>query len=399
MEPTAYAELFDPADGSALVTGSQNSSQHRISHTATLLPNGKVLVYGGYDGSGAHGLADLYHPDQGGWQFLINAAARSGHTATLLPTGKVLMAGGSDGGALSSCQLFDSNSYQFTNTGTFAFAAARWGQTATLLANGERVLIAGGGNDSAVLGTAQLYDVASGTWSLTGNLTTPRLRHTATLLPNGKILVTGGYTAHTGGTYLATAELYDPANGAWTATGSMSTPRSSHTATLLPNGRVLVAGGYIGTSTYLPGAELYDPASGSWTAINSLSVSRAYHTATLLPAGKVVLLGGANNDGEIGGAALYDPATGVWSAGGGAARHSHTATLLPRGQVLISNGYQTGAQEGPYLRTARLFDPGLEYVRLEWQPIITSLTNPLVPGYAMVLSGFRFPGSRPGLGR
>ena len=118
-----------------------------------------------------------------------------------------------------------------------------------------------------------------------------RASHTATLLPNGKVLVAGGYN---GSSYLASAELYDPASGSWSYTRSMAATRENHTAMLLPNGKVLVAGGYNGSS-YLTSAELFDPnsgASGSWSATGSLATERYLHTATLLPNGKVLIAGG-----------------------------------------------------------------------------------------------------------
>src|SRR6266550_3634306 len=128
------------------------------------------------------------------------------------------------------------------------------------------------------------------TFDNTGSLNTARDNHTATLLPNGKVLVAGG--AGNISNFLNSAELYDPASGSWTATGSLNTARYSHTATLLPNGKVLVAGGFNGS--FLTSAELYDPASGSWTATGSLNTGRDFHTATLLPNGKVLVAGGFN---------------------------------------------------------------------------------------------------------
>ena len=136
------------------------------------------------------------------------------------------------------------------------------------------------------------------TFGNTGSLNTARYFHTATLLPNGKVLVAGG--AGSSGNYLASAELYNPASGSWTPTGSLANARYAHTATLLPNGKVLVAGG-AGTST-----ELYDPASGTWAVTGNLATGRLYHTATLLPNGKVLVAGG-DNIGSLASAELYDP--------------------------------------------------------------------------------------------
>jgi hypothetical protein len=220
-----------------------------------------------------------------------------------------------------------------------------------LLANG-RVLVAGGQVASA-LASAELFDPASGTWTTTGGLATAREHHTATLLTNGKVLVAGGFDAtFPGGGILASAELYDPLLGAWTATHGFASGRFHHTATLLPNGKVLGAGGQ-GTSA---SAELYDPMLGTWTATGSLDTARSSHTATLLPNGQVLVAGGQVTSGQLGNAELYDPASGAWSATGSliAARYDHTATLLPSGKVLVAGGYyqQRRSRERGTLRRA-----------------------------------------------
>src|SRR6266542_3482513 len=158
---------------------------------------------------------------------------------------------------------------------------------------------------ATIVGFANLStSVATGaSWAATGSLTTTRYLHTATLLPSGKVLVAGKYDAST--------ELYDPVTGAWTTTGSMTTPRLYHSATLLPNGKVLVSGGY-NDVVRLASTELYDPATGGWTTTGSLTNSRYVHTATLLPNGKVLVAGGYNdNSGVLGRAELYDPAAGA----------------------------------------------------------------------------------------
>jgi N-acetylneuraminic acid mutarotase len=242
----------------------------------------------------------------------------------------------------------------------------REGHTATLLLDG-RVLVVGGSNRTSgnpnptILASAELYDPGTGSWSATGSMGTARENHTATLLPDGRVLVVGGYSVtstNPNGTTLASAELYDPATGTWSATGSMSTARESHTATLLPDGRVLVVGGYTVTfvnpngtdSTQRDSAELYDPASGTWTATGKMVYGGGTaigDTATLLLDGKVLVAGGNSSSGSFGGvgitgdaAELYDPSSGTWSATGKmvSARWGQTATLLPDGKVLVACG-------------------------------------------------------------
>jgi N-acetylneuraminic acid mutarotase len=181
-------------------------------------------------------------------------------------------------------------------------------------------------------------------WETTGSMVTARCACTATVLPDGKVLVAGGYNGSTPWTVYASAELYDPATGTWESTGSMSGSRAGHKAMLLPNGKVLVAGGYDGA--YLTSAELYDPDTGTWTTTGSMAEGRVWHTMTLLPNGKVLVTGGENGSSTFSAltAELYDPAAngglGAWSATGSMAqaRSVHTATLLPDGKVLVAGG-------------------------------------------------------------
>jgi N-acetylneuraminic acid mutarotase len=182
---------------------------------------------------------------------------------------------------------------------------------------------------------------------------TVRYGHTATLLTNGKLLVAGGLDEI--GNALASAELYNPATGGWTPTGSLAAARFQHTATLLANGKVLVAGG---DATGIS-AELYDPATGTWTPTGSLANPRAYDTATLLANGKVLVSGGGNSSVE-----LYDPATGAWSLNGSltTARFGDTATLLPSGKLLVVGGNNSGT-------FAELYDP-LSFLNPILHPVI-----------------------------
>ena len=286
------AELYDPASGTWTATGSLATPGG--SNTATLLPNGKVLVAGGYNGGSIFERAELYDPASGTWTATGSLAiTRYAHTATLLPNGKVLVAGGgSNSGDPVRAELYDPASGTWSNTGSLI--ATRSDHTATLLPNGK-VLVAGGTGTSGVLTSAELYDPANGTWTTTGSLGAARFQHSATLLPNGKVLVACGRDSSFQSP-LASAELYDPASGTWTTTGSLATARFyGHTATLLPNGKVLVAGGIdnISTSVSFPtSTELYDSASGTWTATGNIGTARSSHTATLLPSGNVLVAGG-----------------------------------------------------------------------------------------------------------
>ncbi|WP_368353662.1 MULTISPECIES: IPTL-CTERM sorting domain-containing protein [Comamonadaceae] len=178
-----------------------------------------------------------------------------------------------------------------------------------------------------------------------------RYDHTATLLANGKVLIAGG--EDTNGR-LAGVKLYDPTSNSWSSASSLAAARTLHAAVLLPSGKVLVVGGNAGSGGYLTSAELYDPVANSWSSAGSLGTGRSGPTATLLPSGKVLVAGGRDRDGYLASAELYDPATNSWSSAGNltVGRGLHTATLLSGGKVLIAGGISS-----VYLASAELYDP------------------------------------------
>jgi hypothetical protein len=275
-----------------------------------------------------------------------SASGRFGHTATLLPNAQVFVAGGAldphylDPHALvERAERFDPTTQTFQSAGT----VARQYHSATLLANGD-VLLAGGITDWSPSGnpistaTAQILKAGSGLLQPTGSMSALRIGHTATLLQDGRVLIAGGMVpTETGGMMvLRTAELYDPASGTFVTAANMTVPRIFHTATLLSTGRVLIAG-------WEGSAELFDPATNSFTATVGAPAVRFDATATLLADGRVLIAGGETYYDVlyVGPSELYDPTTGKFTPTGSLTtpRWGHTATLLTDGTVLMAGGY------------------------------------------------------------
>lgn len=305
--------------------------------------------------------------------FSVTLENAGGQTITATDTATAAITGSSN-----SIEVSTTNLHGFQPTGNMG--TERAAHTATLLQNG-RVLIAGGFNGTEVLATAELFDPVTGTFTATGTMTSVRFSHTATLLASGKVLITGGSNSLTALSFhssqpagllangkalvtdgsissfdLATAELFDPSTGTFTATGTMSELRTEHTATLLSNGKVLVAGG---TADNV--AELFDPATGTFSSTTGQLVvgGRWGCTATLLQDGTVLIAGGRDDEDvfdafPLNDAELFNPATGTFTATGAMTqfRYEHAAALLNNGQVLLTGGFN-----GTPVADAELFDP------------------------------------------
>jgi N-acetylneuraminic acid mutarotase len=325
----------------------------RSGHTATLLPNGQVLVAGGNAGASGNRLTstELYDPATGQWAITGSmAAGRQNHSAMLLPNGEVLVAGGihsvSIGGNVTwtaTAEIYSPFNGQWTTTGSMT--TARSSQGSTLLPNGE-VLVAGGINgDSGTLASAELYDPSTGTWTATGKMNFVRSAQ-ATLLEDGRVLMAGGNGN--------TAELYS--NGHWTLTSNMKYSHPGCRAALLTTGNVLAVGGNLASWS----CEFYDPGTDTWMRTHNFGTSVPGGPLTLLFSGEVLLVGGEDTYGTTGFSALYDPSTNSWGGAGNLhqARTAHTATLLPNGEVLAAGG-QVKNSNGTFsfLASAELYTP------------------------------------------
>jgi N-acetylneuraminic acid mutarotase len=282
------AEIYDPQTGRFSKTGSL--TEPRSAHTAALLPDGRVLIAGGWGMEERLKTAEVFDPRTGSFTVIGEMSApRAGMTATLLNNGNVLITGGSHqkDSYLASAEIFDSKTNRFALTGSLN--TARYTHTATLLNNGT-VLIAGGSGAAGVTAEAEIYDPLTGNFSSAGNLINARYKHAANLLDDGRVLIIGGSDNRDWRGKLSSAEIYDPASKKFEAVSNMDDERFklSGSTVLLRNGAVLIGGGN-------KAIEIYDPRFNTFAKVSELSDVLYYTTATLLNDGSVLITGGYNN--------------------------------------------------------------------------------------------------------
>lgn len=337
--PAPVSISLSPAAASVAIGATQSfqATLGNTSNTAVTWSVQEGAAYGTIDASGLFTAPLVINGSTAAVHVVATSVADSSKSATATVT-------------------LNARAYQGTWTVAASPALLRaYGHSLTVLKDGK-VLLAGGllSTPYSITASCEVYDPATGAWTPTASLSTPRRDHTATLLPSGKVLVAGGSPITGGNGFLTSCEVFDPATGTWTATGSMATKRETATANLLPNGKVLVAAGYATT------AEVYDPASGTWSAAGDLG--QPYLTATrslMVPDGRVVVPGGSTSGTIVAACSLFSPSTGTTATTGALAepRAFYQGTGLLSGKALVCGGsYLSGSTYVPR-QSAELFDP------------------------------------------
>lgn len=333
---------------------------------------------------------------QGNWSQAPEPDSIRGTTVALPLAEGILAAGGGVGAVpLAAAEIYDPAREQWRATG--ALQQARRGHQAVVLRDG-RILVAGGFAGGEVLATAEVYDPETETWSSPDSMQIPRLGHTLTVLDDGRVLAAGGTGPNiqeaAGGAQTispqSSAEIYNPDLGRWVSAGSMGTARFEHTATLLGDGRVLIAGG-LGPNgddlATLASVELYDPAADTFLDTNEMADGRANHAAVALSDRQVLVVGGGGGergDSSLATAEVFDARQGSWERVGAlaAARRGATATRLEGGRVLVAGGELVRGGTRRSLDTAEVFDPKTD----AWAPA-GSMSCPRSEHAAVLLDG------------
>lgn len=336
----------------------------RSNHGVVVLEDGSVLIAGGERGSDPMppvlSSSALFDPESGTWSQVgeLNVA-RQGAPLTRLTTGEVLIAGGAVPGeshhvATSVSEIFHPIGRTWSRTGELNVPRYR---AAVARLDDGRVLIVAGSNGppdgERFQASAEIYEPREGRWRvLEGELAVARDTHFAVTLDDGRVLVGGGE-----GPWNVTSrvsELFDPATETFVAAGNMNTPRRFPSVTKLSDGRVLVAGGWDvpqdqAERVYYSAAEVYDPANGAWQPVAEMARPRAFHVAALLPDGRVLVAGGQDSEGYVTEAEVYDPTSDSWTSVGPlpvpVRSITSTAAVVPGLGVLVVGG--VGAEPGP----------------------------------------------------
>lgn len=400
-------------DNSSWSTGPNAIRQPRALHTATLLPEGRVLLAGGTNGPNILRSAELFDPATETFAFTPKPMhdVRDQHSATLLPNGRVLIAGGFTTNATSTGSTSSSELY-YPDTGVFLrtppMISSRSNHTAVLLPDGG-VLVAGGfGPDDIITPTAEIFYSTAMDWRPAPNMPVARALHTATLLRDGRVMFAGGLNASG---VLNSVSAFNTLTGAWSALAPMSRALHSHTASLLTDGRVLVAGGNDGLGEQ-DVSMIYDPSANAWTdtivGTNALTMARFGHSATLLPNGNVLMTGGTQRFGNIADVnELFHPNFSLWGDAGRFSanpqrRAYHTMTLAPNGKL-----YAMGGSDGSIGGTGTLLWGSIETEFLSTIPdlfskagtpgfrrstITATSPTPFLPNTLFTVSGSQFKG-------
>jgi N-acetylneuraminic acid mutarotase len=457
-------EIFDPESRSWTLHG--DTIRNRTGFSVTLLPNGEVLIAGGDEEVYFQSFCELFNPQTGVYTYTDGMLQRrAGHTDTLLHDATVLVTGGylADGTSVSTCEFYqfeypadtahpivvraepaggaagmplstditlsirdplpENGSFHGVDRGSIAVtvdgAAAISGglfqegfeglivpddiggfhiaiDPEYYFESGQTVTVTVDATDRAPVPNALVQEQYSFTctdssWSLTGAMNQGRSNHTMTVLPDGKVLAAGGI--YSGLAPVSSSEIYDPDTGTWIPAGSMNLERYNHRATRLQNGRVLVTGGHMG-EWQTESCELFDPEIGTWTWTGGMEVFRSGHTATLLADGKVLVAGGFSGEGYLDSCEIYDPATLEWTATGSLnqARSSHEAALLSDGKVLVVGGSYEEDSDIHVLSSCEVFDPATGTWDFLESELITGRSGPnlevLGDGRLFVMGGF-----------
>ncbi len=344
-----FALAASGSGGGSFESAGDMAGGGRSSHVAVRLHDGRVLVAGGSDETSSSALASAETWDPGTGVFTATGSlgqARIFASAHLLPDGRVLVAGGiSSGTAHASTEIWDPDTAAFSAGPPMS--VARGGQRTVALGNGRTLAVGGFDAFGAALAAAEIHDPTpgpDGSWSATGSLAHPRQSHAAVRLADGRVLVAGGSAGSEGGyATLAACEIYDPSAGTFSAAASLPAPRSGAAGALLPDGRVLLAGGAgAGGAASFHDALAYDPVADTWSPVGSTGSGGPGVSLTALANGCFLLAGGAEMPGQetLDEADLFDPSTGTFQALEPMvhSRTNHPAIPLEDGRVLLPGG-------------------------------------------------------------